>query len=313
MPPGSSAPRLTVRTVAADALQDVLAIADAAHIADGVDPFNEQTRLDLPSGRRVAYAGALDGIVVAAAATGEGELDLVVAPEQRGYGYGTAMLESLLPSLDGDVSAWSHGDHPAAGALAASHGFERVRTLLRLVLPRLDDVAGVTDGPAATGGSAGTDASAVGAPDGIRVSEFDHDTDAADWLALNARAFAAHPEQGSMTAGDLAEREAEPWFDARDFLIARDAAGRMVGFHWMKREPGSPEGEVYVLGVDPETAGKGLGRFLLLHGLLLMRERGVVRASLYVEGDNDRALGLYRRTGFVDDTIDVQYRRLRVG
>nr|WP_205864824.1 mycothiol synthase [Planctomonas sp. JC2975] len=290
---------MTVATVAADALQDVLGIADAAHRADGTDPFNEQTRLDLPSGRRVAHTGALDGIVVAAAATAEGELDLVVAPEQRGHGYGTAMLERLLPSLEGDVSAWSHGNHPAAGALAASHGFERVRTLLRLVLPRLDDVAAIGD------------RSGIGAPDGIRLTTFDHDADSADWLALNARAFARHPEQGSMTAADLAEREAEPWFDGRDFLIARDADDRMVGFHWMKREPGSPEGEVYVLGVDPDTAGKGLGRFLLTQGLRRMRENDATRASLYVEGDNERALALYRRIGFVDDTIDVQYRRSR--
>lgn len=287
----ASAGSLLVRHVATGDLADVLAVADAARRHDGPDPFNEQTRLDLASGRRTAYVGSVAGVAVGAAATGGGELDLVVLPAERGRGYGTALLTSLLPSLEPDVSAWSHGDHPAAGALAARHGFERVRTLLRLRLPSLTHV----DPREAT--------------DGIRIETFDPATDASDWLAVNARAFAGHPEQGRMTADDLAEREAESWFDPSDFLVARDGDGRMLGFHWMKLEPGADDAEVYVLGVDPDAAGRGLGSALLTEGLLRMRARGRTSASLYVEGDNDRALGLYRRAGFVDDAVDVQYRR----
>ncbi|GAB3612086.1 GNAT family N-acetyltransferase [Humibacter ginsengisoli] len=273
-------------------MADALAVADAALRHDGTDPFNEQTRLDLASGRRAVHVARHGGDPVAAAATGNGELDLVVEPGARGRGVGTALLESLLPELEPDVSAWSHGDHPAARALAAGHGFDLVRTLLRLRLPSLEPVAGTE--PQA----------------GIRVEEFDPQTDAADWLALNARAFASHPEQGRMSAGDLAEREAEPWFDPADFLVARDASGRMLGFHWMKLDPRTGEGEVYVLGVDPDAAGRGLGRLLLTEGLERMRAKGVASASLYVEGDNEPALALYRSVGFVDDAVDVQFRRV---
>lgn len=269
---------------------EALSVADTVRGVDGVDPFNEQTRLDLASGRRsprVVYAGSR---AVAAAAIGAGELDLVVLPSERGAGRGSALLVELLPELEADVSAWSHGDHPAARALAAANGFRAVRTLLHLRLPSLE---GVTAGP--TGD--------------VRVSAFDHDTDAADWLAVNARAFASHPEQGGMSADDLAEREAEPWFDRDDFLIARGPEGTMLGFHWMKLEPGVDDGEVYVLGVDPSAAGRGVGGVLLTAGLSRMRGRGKVSASLYVEGDNEPALRLYRRFGFVDDTVDVQFRR----
>ncbi|HVX09072.1 mycothiol synthase [Humibacter sp.] len=298
--PDASAPAIRVHRAAPDDLAGVLAVADAASEQDGADPFNEQTRLDLASGRRsahAAYSGA-DGStgpdadrIVGAAATGAGELDLVVLPGERGRGYGTALLESLLPTLDPNVSAWSHGDHPAARALAASHGFQLVRTLLRLRLPSLIQVVRRP------------------LPDGIRIETFDPVAGASDWLAVNSRAFAGHPEQGRMSADDLSEREAEPWFDPDDFLVALDDEGRMLGFHWMKLEPGSDEGEVYVLGVDPGAAGRGLGSVLLAEGLVRMRERGRTSASLYVEGDNDRALALYRRAGFVDDAVDVQFRR----
>lgn len=292
LPPGASA--LRVEPVRPGALESVLAVADAAHDVDGADPFNEQTRLDLASGRRSAHVARLDGRAVAAAAAGGGELDLVVLPAERGRGFGTAVLESLLPALEPDVSAWSHGDHPAAHALALSHGFQRVRTLLRLALPALDDVA---------------DGDAGDARDGIRIERFDPRTDAATWLDLNARAFAGHPEQGGMTARDLAEREREAWFDPADFLVAKDADGTMLGFHWMKLEPGADDGEVYVLGVDPDAAGRGLGRRLLAAGLNRMRREGRRTASLYVEGDNEPALALYRRFGFVTAAVDVQYKR----
>lgn len=292
-----TSPALLVEPADDRRLIAVLAVADAARAADGVDPFNEQTRLDLASSRRQAHLGSVGGDDVVVAVTGGGELDLVVTPAARARGYGKAMLTALLPGLDAEVSAWSHGDHPAARALAASHGFDRVRVLLRLALPTL---------PGAVPRTAAREAD-----DGIRLTAFDPVTDAADWLALNARAFATHPEQGRVTAADLVEREAEDWFDPEDFLVARDATGRMVGFHWLKLEPGSDDGEVYVLGVHPDAAGHGLGGRLLAAGLTHLRERGRKTASLYVEGDNVPALALYRRAGFVDDIVDVQYRRSR--
>ena len=275
-----------------DDVTGALAVADNALLHDGVDPFNEQSRLDLASGRRSVRLARDGGTAIAAAAFGNGELDLVVLPDARGRGVGTALLESLLPDLEPQVTAWSHGDHPAAHALAERHGFDLVRTLLRLRLPSLDTLPG-SPAPA----------------DGIRIQEFDPETDASDWLALNARAFASHPEQGDMSADDLAEREAESWFDPADFLVAKDATGRMLGFHWMKLEPNEDDGEVYVLGVDPDAAGRGIGKLLLAAGLRRMREKGRSSASLYVEGDNEPALGLYRRFGFVDDAVDVQFRR----
>jgi mycothiol synthase len=275
-------------------------VADAARDVDGYDPFNEQSRLDVASGRRtpvVATVWSLDehARAIGAAIIGHGELDLVIDPIFRGKGFGGVAVSGLLPTIQGEVAAWSHGDHPAARILATRHGFEAVRTLLQLRLSPIPD-AGVSGSSDASTRSATIDA-------------FDSSTDAAEWVALNARVFAGHPEQGTITGSDLRERMAESWFHAGDFLIARDASGTMIGYNWLKIEPGADEGEIYVIGVDASQAGRGLGRTLMRAGLERLRERGCSAATLYVEADNIAAVHLYRSLGFADRTVDVQYRR----
>ncbi|MGO4593043.1 mycothiol synthase [Leifsonia sp. 2TAF2] len=270
-------------------------VAAAASEEDGADAFNEQARLDLHAGRRspvvaTATGGAGDGRIVAAAALGRGELDLVVDPLFRGLGFGEAMLDGVLATAKGTLSAWSHGDHPAAARLAERFGFEPVRRLLRLTAPIAPDVASADEVPAP-----------------FTLSAFRPGVDEEEWVELNATVFSSHPEQGSLTVADLRDRMAEPWFDAADLLVLRDGDGRMVGFDWLKVEGGAAE--VYVLGVDPRLAGRGLGRSLLRAGFARLSDRGADRVDLYVEGDNTTALALYRSAGFMDDTVDVQYRR----
>jgi mycothiol synthase len=123
--------------------------------------------------------------------------------------------------------------------------------------------------------------------------------DEAAWLTLNARAFAAHPEQRAWDATTLAEREAEPWFDPDGFLLAwRD--GVLAGACWTKIHPGPPEiGEIYVIGVDPAFQGRRLGTSLLAAGIAYLERSGVAEISLYVESENAAAIALYRASGFV--------------
>lgn len=271
-----------------------LDVAAAALEEDGSDAFNEQTRLDLAAGRRspivaTASSGAAEGRVVAAAVLGGGELDLVVDPLFRGLGYGEAVLDGILATAPSRLTAWAHGGHPAAARLAERFGFLPVRRLLRMTAP--------VPGPVA-----------VTLPGGFSLSAFRPGVDDAEWVDLNARAFAEHPEQGSLTLADLDDRMGEPWFDAGDLLVLRDADGRMAGFDWLKVADGGAE--VYVLAVDPAYAGRGLGRALLMAGFVRLAERGIHTVELYVEGDNTAALELYRSAGFTEHTVDVQYRRV---
>lgn len=307
-------------------------IADTAAQVDGYRPFNEQAMFDLASGSRTALliaaedvglgamgrGEAIDGAVVGAAIVGLGELDLVIQPASRGLGHARAALEEMLVDAPAGLTAWSHGDHPAARALANRYGFESVRTLLQLctALPFAGTTAAV-DGPQQATSSASQQTSTGPAT----IEAFRPGIDDAEWVALNALVFADHPEQGSLTAVDLAARAAEPWFNPGDFLIARDRASlRMIGFNWLKIAGGSQSnddndsdddviGEIYVIGVHPDAAGQGLGRTLMLAGLERLRERGCTSAELYVEAESASAVHLYRSLGFIDRTVDVQYRR----
>jgi len=67
------------------------------------------------------------------------------------------------------------------------------------------------------------------------------------------------------------------------------------------------EGEVYVVGVDPAYQGLGLGRAVTVLGLAHLRERGLTRAMLYVDADNDAAVATYSRLGFTRFAADVMY------
>lgn len=278
-------------------------IVRRAEAVDGQPPFNDQALVDVRAGSRtlIALVEPSDDepgdTIIGAAVLGQGELDLVLDPEWRGVGFGGAALTGLLGSASPHLSAWSHGDHPAARALAESHGFDRVRRLLQLRMP-------LGDGDASPSASAPAPDSGHG---GVTVRSFDADTDAEAWVALNARIFAHHPEQGKMTLADLAARQDEDWFDADDFLLAVDERGELIGYNWLKVE--DDLGEIYVLGVSPDASGRGLGRTLTNAGLSRLRDRGVSTAALYVEADNEPAVRLYRSVGFTDHTIDVQYRR----
>lgn len=222
-----------------------------------------------------------------------GVVALAVAPDARGRGLGGALAEVTLAGT-APVSAWSHGDHPAAARLAEKHGLARERELWVMRRP--------THLPL----------EAAPAPEGVRIRRFadEDDQDATEIVRVNAAAFAHHREQGSMDLLELGERMAEPWFDPAGLIVADDGHGRVLGFHWTKQHS-ADLGEVYVVAIDPAAQGRGLGRVLTLAGLRHLAGLGVAEVMLYVESDNLPARSLYERLGFTHDASDthVQYHR----
>ena len=270
-----------------EAIAEVRTVVHDAARADGVVPLSEQARLNLgnPTWTHLRAVGDDATLTGYAQLDPDGTGELVVHPNQRRRGIGRTLLDRLLAV--GAQQIWAHGDHPGAAPLARAAGLRRQRSLWQLARPLADPLPDPV------------------VPDGVSVRTFQPDRDDAAWLALNAAAFAGHPEQGRWSADDLAQRMAEPWFDPDGFFVAlRD--DRMVGFHWTKT---GDEGEVYVLGVHPDEQGSGLGRALTLVGLHHLRERGLGRVTLYVEADYAAAVRLYTSLGFAKVAVDVQYGR----
>ena len=134
-------------------------------------------------------------------------------------------------------------------------------------------------------------------PAGFTTRPFRPGVDDDEWLVVNARAFADHPEQGDWTHEVLTARLAEPWFDAAGFLL-HEIGGRIAGFCWTKTHRTSPPcGEIYVIGVDPAHHGKGLGRALTIAGFSWLASQGLRNGMLYVAGDNAAAIALYESLG----------------
>ena len=135
-------------------------------------------------------------------------------------------------------------------------------------------------------------------PSGIETRSFVVGQDEQAWVEVNNRAFSWHREQGGWTLAQVAERQAEPWFDADGFRVY-DIDGHIAAYCWTKvhADEVPPVGEVYVIAVDPQYHGLGLGRALTLAGYEHLAGAGLTRAMLYVDADNTPAVTLYLDLG----------------
>ena len=285
----------------------IVEIFGAATQTDGVRPLSEHVWLHLRYGgdelARNAIAN-LDGKII-----GYGHLDLtdivegpsaevVVAPDYRNKGVGRALVSAIVQETSGrGLRLWAHGEHPAAAQMAKALGFERSRCLWQM---RRSLFAALPD---------------IRLPVGVAIRTFRPGVDDEDWVRLNARAFAGHPEQGNWTIDDLHRRMRESWFDPAGFFLAM-RGDRLVGFHWTKIHGGDdgsqhghePIGEVYVVGVDPQEQGTGLGTALTIAGLEHLRDAKLPQAMLYVDESNSAAIKVYTNLGFTHWDTDVMYR-----
>jgi mycothiol synthase len=197
-----------------------------------------------------------------------------------------AAVDAVRVRGGGLLQVWRTNPTPATDAAALAAGLVAHRDLLQMrrSLPLPPSVA---------------------AP--LPVRSFVPGEDEVAWLEVNNRAFAWHPEQSNWDLATLVERESQPWFDPDGFLLYEEG-GRLAGFCWTKVHPGGV-GEIYVIGVDPEFGGRGLGRRLTVAGLDHLSGRGQTVAMLYVEGTNDVALALYDHLGFVVQERQRAYAR----
>jgi mycothiol synthase len=283
---------------------DIAEVSELLHevtVADGHRPLGEHKWLDLVHGGRTGFAGFVardrsHGPLIGYAQLSRGHntwgVEVVIRPDHRqpDHEVGTSLLDAALGEVrrlgGGHVHLWVPKPTPETDAMAGAAGLVRGRDLfqMRRPLPIEDDHPPVSTRP------------------------FEPGADESAWLVVNNRAFAAHPEQGDWTLDTLLEREAESWFDPDGFLL-HERDGRLAASCWTKihldEEPAL--GEIYVISVDPDFQGLGLGRALVVAGLDYLSGRGLKVGMLYVDAANETAVALYRRLGFTVDHVDRAY------
>jgi len=284
-----------------DDIDAVTQLLDLATAEDGHSPMGEHQWLGLVQGGRAGFAGLVAwehdhdhpvGYAQVTRGPQSWAVELVVDPHHReseGREIGHELLTSALAIVGdeggGHVHLWVPKPCEWQHDVATGVGLQQGRDLLQMrrALP-VDERFELA-----------TRAFVVG-----------QDEDA--WLDVNNRAFAWHPEQGGWDRATIDARETEAWFDPSGFLL-HERDGRLAGFCWTKvhadHEP--PLGEIYVIAVDPDFGGEGLGRALVLAGLDHLAGKGLDVAMLYVDASNEPAVKLYEALGFDVDHVDRAY------
>ena len=268
------------------------ALIERASAHDGVSLVSDQALAEAQSGRRQSFAvegeaqdgsRALVGVVILA----DEEFDLIIDPVHRNRGFGGCALDLTVSQRQRPLRVWVHGEQPQAASLLTSRAFQPVRQLLEMHLEPVPREPTLSVPPQL--------------PEGMRLTTFTRE-DAPAWIALNARVFAEHPEQGSLTLQDLEQRMSEPWFRAEDFALLW-VGHELIGYCWLKIQ--DAHAELYVIGIAPEYSGQSLGALLLDEAI--SRVRGCDRFSLFVDGDNLPARKLYESRGFTVARISRQW------
>jgi len=200
----------------------------------------------------------------------------------RRRGAGAALLEraarALLarPRLDGlDLVTW---EPEGAGAhFARAMGFGQVRTYWRMR-------------------RSAAPAPVAAWPDGITVRAFDgSDAMFAAWLDAYNASFAEHFRFVPSTPESARHIVEDPGFEPEGVRVAFRGEAP-VGFISNRRL--GDVGLIAALGTAPTARGIGLGRALLRWGVGWHAGRGLAHCALIVDGDNEKALRLYRTEGF---------------
>jgi mycothiol synthase len=289
--------------------ESVLSLIKTAHDFDGTPAIAEHVLLHLRHGgdksdshlvieenkEVIAYAH-LDTTDLVAGPS----VEAVVHPQHRGKGLGALILKEAIKICGDRTRIWSHGDLPAAKAIAASLKLERLWSNL-LMSKSLGEIQPVTSK--------------------YPIRTFIPGLDNQAFLALNNKVFADYPDQGGWNEDDLKVRLNESWFDDKGFFVAENK-GDLIGFCWTKihgahthsHSGGDDDhghealGEIYVLAVNPDYKGQGIGRDLTITGLNYLKYQGLSNVMLYVGVENKPAFKLYKSLGFNEFGSDVMYR-----
>ncbi|MFT4921925.1 MAG: putative acetyltransferase [Haloarculaceae archaeon] len=106
------------------------------------------------------------------------------------------------------------------------------------------------------------------------------------------------PDERSFGLPPRDEDDLEAWLarldqEGRSFVAVRDGAVGQVAY-----TPVSADRPDFVVFVDPEVHGRGIGTALVTHAVERAAAENIDGFISYVERDNESAISLYEKTGF---------------
>lgn len=264
---------------------------------DGVDALSEQFVLGIDDGRleHVHLLALIDGHLAGFAAVNGDDVELVVDPEHRRRGVGSALVAEVRSRYT-QAGFWAHGNLPQAKALAEKAELSQGRRLLVMKV----------SGAALTGADAQVPAGYVVRNLAEAADVYGREEAEKQWLKANNEAFDWHPEQGGWNLERLHRAQEAAWYSDEDVLLLWENLNEpaLAGFHWTKWQPGADgaddhqQGEVYVVGLASAYRGRGLGGPIVEIGLAHLVDGGAKEVILYVEEDNVAAVRRYEKIGF---------------
>jgi mycothiol synthase len=130
---------------------------------------------------------------------------------------------------------------------------------------------------------------------------------------LQNRSFTGSWGYNPNTVEEIRVRVNLPNCSPRDIILAFDS-DKPIGYCWTRinfwdNTPDQGTGRIYMMGVDPDYRGRGLGRQLLLAGLSYLKSKDLRRVELTVDSENKEACTLYKSVGFKLWTSSLWYEK----
>ena len=219
--------------------------------------------------------------------TGRVILDCLVHPEHRRRGLATKLLDCATLRARELKAKVAHAnireDNKVARDVLSGLGFRVVRRFLELRL-RLDD---------------------FNIPGLINDTYSYHRLrpgDEENLTRLQNRCFADTWGYNPNTPEEIVQRFNISQSSLDDVILIYDA-NKPVGYCWAfachgDENAAEKEWRIYMLGVDPDYRGRGIGSKILLAGLSHLKKRGIQLAELTVDSENKAACSLYYSVGF---------------
>ena len=283
-----------IRTFRAGDEPAIMTVVDAALPVDrlpGITRRDVVYAVDRMAGDPEGTLVALDGDRIVGYCTPRHD-DVTVHPNHRRRGHGRRLVGAALDLVRSrglpHLVLYGPADREPATGFITALGFTYQSSLWMFELAPSVEVA------------------AASFPEDLVLRTFRAESDLAMFVELANASFRDHPTPLPFSEPAIAHVMAMPDFDPAGILLVSpgDEPDRPIA--WTKvlhelTEDGTRRGYVSWIGVRSEWRRRGLGQELLRWGIGYVRAAGAETIELSVEAANDRALGLYRRTGFTPE------------